>query len=163
MATLNRPALHNVWNPAMGPILEAHLKAWDSDDSVRVIVITGSGTSFCAGADISALKGVDESGRSPFPERAPSDDELDQRYSCIMGLKKPVICAINGAAIGIGMVLPIYCDIRYAVPGAKLGVVFARRGLVAEHGIGWMLPRMIGLPRAAEWLMSGRIMQAEEA
>lgn len=162
--TINREDKNNTWHPSeMGPVFERMMRACADDESVRVIVITGAGRFFCTGADVQALKSAQETGVNPFPPRARNEDDFNQRYSFLMSIPKPVICAINGAAVGIGMVLPLFCDIRYAASGAKLSAVFSRRGLVAEHGIAWLLSRMIGLPRAMEWLMSGRTLSAEEA
>ncbi len=161
--TLNRPEQHNLWTPAMSVLLETLVRRCGSDDSVRVVVITGAGRTFCGGADMAALKAAQESGRSPLPPKPRSDDDFEQRYSYLLGIPKTIICALNGAAVGIGAVLPMFCDIRYAASNAKIAALFVRRGLVAEHGIAWMLPRLIGLPRALEMLMSGRVVGAEEA
>ena len=162
--TINRAEQHNTWHPSeMGPVFERMVRACADNDSVRVIVITGAGRFFCTGADVQALKAAQQCGVNPLPARERNDDDFNQRYSFLMSIPKPVICAINGAAVGIGMVLPLFCDIRYAASSAKLSAAFARRGLVAEHGIAWLLSRLIGLPRAMEWLMSGRTLGAEEA
>ncbi len=162
--TINRAEKHNTWHPGeMGPVFERMVRACADDDSVRVIVITGAGRHFCTGADVQALKAAQASGANPFPLRERNDEDFNQRYSFLMAVPKPIICAINGAAAGIGVVLPLFCDIRYAASSAKLSAMFARRGLVAEHGIAWLLSRMIGLPRAMEWLMSGRTIGADEA
>ena len=161
--TLNRPEKHNVWNPQMGIDMERTMRALGKDDSVRVIVITGAGKAFCGGADMEHLKAAREQGKNPMAPREHSDDDLNQRYSYLMAIPKPIICAINGAAIGIGLVLPLFCDFRYAAASAKLSVMFSRRGLVAEHGITWMLPRLIGLTRALELMIAGQTIKADEA
>jgi enoyl-CoA hydratase/carnithine racemase len=168
--TLNRPDKLNVWSPAMELELRRLMLEFGSDDDVRVIVLTGAGRAFCAGVDVEALKGAADGDASVA--RAPgksdhqstdADGDFNQRYSYLLSIPKPVICALNGAAAGVGIVLSLYSDIRYASSSAKFAAVFARRGLVAEHGIGWLLPRLIGLPRAMEWLLSARTMSAEEA
>lgn len=161
--TLNRPEKYNVWHPQMGVDLERIMRELGHDASVRVIVITGAGKAFCGGADMEHLKTAQEKNKSPMAPREHSDDDLNQRYSYLMAIPKPIICAINGAAVGIGLVLPLFCDFRYAAASAKLSVMFSRRGLVAEHGITWMLPRMIGLPRALELMIGGQTIKADEA
>lgn len=161
--TLNRPEVHNVWHPQMGVDIERLVRQLGADDSVRVIVITGAGKSFCGGADMAHLKAAREQGRNPMVPRPRNDNDFDQRYSYLMAVPKPVICALNGAAIGIGLVLPLFCDIRYAKAGAKLSVMFSRRGLVAEHGLTWVLPRLVGMGRAMELMLGGGTIVAEEA
>ena len=166
--TLNRPDKLNAWTPAMEIALRRIMAQLAADDSVRAIVLTGSGKAFCAGIDVAALKDLAQGERDisrPPPEvqAAMGEGDFEQRYSYLLGVPQPVICALNGPAAGIGIVLALYCDIRYASTRAKLAASFARRGLVAEHGIGWMLPRIIGLPRALEWLLTGSTLQAEEA
>lgn len=166
--TLNRPDKLNAWTPAMEIGLRRVMAELSADDSVRVIVLTGSGKAFCAGVDVEALKGLadglnDVSQPPAEVQAAMGDGDFEQRYSYLPAVPKPIICALNGSAAGIGIVLALYCDIRYASSKAKLAASFAKRGLVAEHGIGWMLPRVVGLPRAMEWLLSGRTLQAEEA
>jgi enoyl-CoA hydratase/carnithine racemase len=161
--TLNRPEQHNAWTPAMSLRLEPLVRRCADDDAVRVIVITGAGRSFCAGADMAVLKAAQEAGVNPLPQRAPSDDDFGQRYSFLLGIPKTIVCALNGPAVGIGAVLPLFCDIRYASTNARLALMFARRGLVAEHGIAWLLPRLIGASHALELLLSGRMVGADEA
>ena len=161
--TLNRPAMHNAWHPQMGLDLEAIVRQLGEDDSVRVIVITGAGTSFCSGLDMQYIKDVQEKRVLPVPERPHSEDDLNQRYSYLMAIPKPVICAVNGTAVGIGLVLALFCDFRYAATSAKFSTMFSRRGLIPEHGITWLLPRMMGLPRAMEMMMFGQWVHAEQA
>ena len=130
-----------------GELREAFAKA-DADDSVRAIVLTGAGRGFCAGADMARLSSA-AAGKTNLRNEGDWPTEglaanFAQRCSYILGVKKPVIAGINGAVAGIGLVLTLYCDIRYMAAGAKLTTAFARRGLIAEHGISWMLPRLIG-------------------
>ncbi|WP_454740234.1 enoyl-CoA hydratase-related protein [Cupriavidus necator] len=169
--TLNRPDQLNAWNPEMEAGLRAALERCRDDREVRVIVLTGAGKAFCAGADLSAARArLAESGQlgaSSIEASVPNDvaarEDFGQRYSYLLAIGKPIICALNGAAAGVGLVLSLYCDIRYASREARLVPAFVRRGLPAEHGIAWILPRLIGLSRALEWLISGRSMSAQEA
>jgi enoyl-CoA hydratase/carnithine racemase len=166
--TLNRPAQHNTWNAEMELSLRRLMRVCADDDAVRVIVLTAAGKSFCAGLDMAALQAVmggDESAaRAPQGEGyIPGGGDFERRYSYLLNIPKPVLCGLNGVAAGVGVVLSLYCDVRYASSSAKLAAVFGKRGLVAEHGIAWMLPRLIGLPRAMEWLLSARVMGAAEA
>ena len=161
--TLNRPEQHNAWHPQMGLDLEAMVRTLGDDAAVRVIVITGAGKSFCAGLDLAYLRDVKAGRIAPVPDRGPGDQDLNQRYSYLMGIPKPVICSVNGPVVGIGLVLALFCDIRYAAASARFSGMFSRRGLIPEHGLTWLLPRMIGLPRAMELMMSGRMVDAGEA
>lgn len=161
--TLNRPDHHNLWGPAMESVLESMMRRCGDDESVRVIVLTGAGRTFCGGVDVAMLKAAQETGVNAAPKRTRNDHDFSQRYSYLLGIPKTIIGAINGPAVGIGVVLALYCDIRFASASAKLAALFVKRGLVAEHGLAWMLPRMIGLPRAYEMLVSGRTVNSDEA
>jgi enoyl-CoA hydratase/carnithine racemase len=166
--TLNRPEKLNAWTNVMsGELREAFEKA-DSDAEARAIVLTGAGRGFCAGADMSRLQSA-AAGKSTlrvaeqdFPTQG-LEANFKQRLSYILAVKKPLIAAINGPVAGIGVVLTCYCDIRYMMAGAKLTTSFARRGLIAEHGIAWLLPRLIGPMDALDLLYSARTVTAEEA
>lgn len=167
--TLNRPDKLNAYTATMGRELEDAFRRADLDDEVRVVIVTGAGRGFCGGADISA--GADAfntsaEGSVAFADNATRDRPRGQGggfveaiYSC----RKPSIAALNGAAVGVGITLTLPMDIRLAVPGAKIGFVFARRGLVPEAGSAWFLPRLVGLPQALRWCLSGRLISAEEA
>ena len=164
--TLNRPDKLNAWTVAMaGELREALAKA-DADDQVRAIVLTGAGRGFCAGADMSRLAaaaaGKSTLGVPPMPTEG-MEANFAQRMSYILAVKKPIIAGINGPVAGIGVVLACYCDLRFMAAGAKLATSFARRGLIAEHGIGWLLPRLIGPMNALDLLYSARTVEAEEA
>ena len=165
--TLNRPDKLNAWTSVMsGELREAFAKA-DRDDGVRAIVLTGAGRGFCAGADMARLSSA-AAGKSTLrvDEEAPTkgiEANFAQRLSYILAIKKPTIAAINGPVAGIGVVLTCYCDIRYMAAGAKLTTAFARRGLIAEHGISWLLPRLIGPMHALDLLYTARAISAEEA
>ena len=153
--TLNRPERLNAWTLAMEERYFDLLAAAAADPAVRAIVVTGAGRGFCAGLDAEALAGV--AGGTPLSERPrrPQTFALD--------IPKPIIAAVNGPAAGIGFIQTLVADVRFAAAGAKFTTAFARRGLLAEHGISWLLPRLVGHARAAELLLSARVFLAEEA
>jgi enoyl-CoA hydratase/carnithine racemase len=145
---------------------EAMLQA-DADENVRAIVLTGAGRGFCAGADMARLSSA-AAGKSTLRNEGNWPTEgleanFAQRCSYVLGVKKPTIAGINGPVAGIGLVITLYCDIRYMAAGTKLTTAFARRGLIAEHGVAWMLPRLIGPMHALDLLYSARAVPAEEA
>ena len=159
--TLNRPDRLNAFTPTMrDELIEAFDRA-DADDDVRAVIVTGEGRAFCAGADL-------ERGGSTFDwrERQQGDevppDGGGQVTLRIFDMKKPVIAAINGAAVGVGITMTLPMDVRVAAEGAKIGFVFTRRGIVPEACSSWFLPRLVGISQAMEWTASGRIFQAEE-
>ena len=163
--TLNRPDRMNAWTAVMEQeIRDAILKA-SADDEVRAIVVTGAGKGFCAGADMEGLsaRAKDPKLAAGLHDNKKTDDNFDQRYSYLLAVPKPIIAGINGAVAGVAFVLILYCDIRYMAEGAKLSTAFARRGLIAEYGSAWMLPRLVGVMNALDMLLSGRTMKAEEA
>ena len=155
--TLNRPERLNAWNPDINKGYFDSLDRAAADPEVRVIVVTGAGRGFCAGADMNVLQGI-ESGSGE------SSGEADTRaHTHAMGVPKPIIAAVNGACAGLGFVHALACDIRFAAEGAKFTVAFSRRGLIAEHGCSWTLPRLVGQGVALDLMMSGRVFLAEEA
>ena len=156
LITLNRPERLNAWNGDMASGYFNSLDAAAADPDVRVIVVTGAGRGFCAGADMDVLQGIQGAGGTTG-ER----ETRDARYA--MSVPKPIIAAINGACAGLGLVHAVACDIRFAAAGAKFTVAFSRRGLIAEHGISWTLPRLIGQSAALDLVISGRVFLAEEA
>jgi enoyl-CoA hydratase/carnithine racemase len=163
--TLHRPERMNAWTGVMEQELRDAMQKASADEEVRAIVLTGEGRAFCAGAD---MEGLGDRSRDPklaakVHEYKKTDDNFDQRYSYLLAVPKPIIAGINGGVAGIGLVLTLYCDIRYMTEGAKLSASFARRGLVAEYGSSWMLPRLIGLMNTLDVMLSGRTMTAEEA
>jgi enoyl-CoA hydratase/carnithine racemase len=165
--TLNRPDRMNAWTPIMERDVREAMTAASADDNVRVIVLTGTGRAFCAGADMDALKGLDPSDIRRA-ENLPAFDmnrgpDWQTRYAYYPSIKKPVIAMLNGATAGIGLVHALYCDLRFAADNAVFTTAFARRGLIAEHGISWMLPRIVGHANALDLLMSARRVSAEEA
>jgi len=170
--TLNRPDKLNAWTAAMEQEVRSAVEEAERDENVRVIVLTGAGRGFCAGADMSLLtavatQGLDQdvarrvrSGDSPQEGLRP---DFQKKFSYFLGVAKPVIAAINGPAVGLGLVIPLYCDLRWASEGARFSTTFAQRGLIAEYGMAWMLPRIVGLPDALDLLFSARTITASEA
>ena len=162
--TLNRPDKLNAYTAQMGRELAAAFRRADTDDEVRVVIVTGAGKGFCAGADISG--GADSFGGNPTTKVFGDADAPRNGSSFIEAIfdcRKPSIAAINGAAVGVGLTLTLPMDIRLASSGAKFGCVFTRRGLVPEAASAWFLPRIVGLPQALRWCYSGRVFDAAEA
>jgi enoyl-CoA hydratase/carnithine racemase len=167
---LNRPERLNAWTGRMHTEYRALLSRAAADNAVRVIVVTGAGRGFCAGADSRALEG--HMARGSYDAGVDDDlarpgwgvrQEFDADFAYHFGIPKPIIAAINGPAAGIGLVLACYCDLRFAAEGVKLTTSHGRLGLPAEYGLSWLLPRLIGVTRAADLLLSSRIVPAEEA
>jgi len=168
--TLHRPARMNAWTGRMHAEYRHLVARAEADFHVRVLVVTGSGRAFCAGADTQALEGhVDKGGYDPgTPARMARPGygvrpEFDAFFAWHFGLTKPVIAAINGPAAGVGFALACYADLRFAATGAKFTTAHGRLNLPAEYGLSWLLPRMIGLTRANDLLLSSRKFLAEEA
>ncbi|GGE19298.1 enoyl-CoA hydratase [Polymorphobacter glacialis] len=167
--TLNRPDRLNAWCASLDADVRAGMRAATDDPAVRVIVLTGAGRGFCAGADMNVLQGIqdgDTSTRPTAPETpwdTSAHPDFQKQYSWFPAVPKPIIGAINGPCAGLGMVLALYTDIRIASDLAVFSTAFARRGLIAEHGISWLLPRLIGMANAAEILFSARRIEAAEA
>jgi len=169
--TLNRPDKLNAWTRTMEQEVRQAMQEAADDDQVRAIVLTGAGRGFCAGADMSLLQGVVEHGLHPLPDPPPSSmpngdtarGDFQRQYSYFPAIPKPVIAAINGPAVGLGLVIATYCDLRFASEDAKFGTAFARRGLIAEYGLAWLLPKIVGHANAMDILMSARIFGAQEA
>jgi enoyl-CoA hydratase/carnithine racemase len=156
--TLNRPDRLNAWTAEMERSYFDLLAECGEGADVRVIVVTGAGRGFCAGADMEELRSI---GDGNLEAAARDRDTRPQAFP--LSIPKPIIAAINGPVAGIGLVQALMCDLRFAAEGAKITTAFARRGLVAEHGISWILPRLVGPARALDLLLSGRIVLAEEA
>lgn len=161
LLTLNRPERMNGWGGGLAARFYSLLDEADADPDVRAMVVTGAGRAFCAGADMGDLSSI---------EKANTDGDADisklvgERHPHFVAtLRKPVIAAINGACAGIGLTQALMCDIRFAAAGAKFTTSFARRGLIAEYGISWILPRVVGWGVAMDLLLSGRVFLAEEA
>jgi enoyl-CoA hydratase/carnithine racemase len=158
LLTLNRPDRLNAWTTEMEHAYFALLERCGDDEQVRAIVVTGAGRGFCAGADMQQLQELGDGTLTPAAE---AEERRAQTFP--LSIAKPIIAAVNGACAGIGLVQALMCDVRFAAEGAKLTTAFARRGLVAEHGISWILPRLVGPARALDLLLSGRVVFAEEA
>ncbi|MFC4269914.1 enoyl-CoA hydratase [Sneathiella chungangensis] len=169
--TLNRPDKLNAWTRIMEREVRSAMEDADSDEAVRVIILTGAGRGFCAGADMDILSGIEDGSQKREPGAVQGTTaynvairaDFQTQYSYFPSLSKPVIGAINGPAAGLGMVISLYCDIRFASREAIFMTAFAKRGLIAEHGISWMLPRLIGHSAALDLLLSSRKVTAEEA
>jgi enoyl-CoA hydratase/carnithine racemase len=168
--TLNRPERLNAWTPRMGRELHDAFHRAGDDPQVRVIMVTGAGRGFCAGADMQNLRGIQDG--SAASEDAPLGaadpgralhPALATAYAYPQSILKPVIGAINGPVAGLGFTYMLYYDMRIASDRARFGTAFARRGLIAEHGSSWMLPRLVGMARACDLLFSGRMIDASEA
>ncbi len=185
--TLNRPDRLNAWTPVMAEEFRDAIYAAAVDDGVRAIVVTGAGRGFCAGADMAELSDVSRLGASAAAEAGDPEEavtlmmgtkteeqrsdknpygarsDFRKRYSYLPSIPKPIIAAINGPAAGLGLILALYCDLRFASEKARFSTAFARRGLIAEHGISWLLPRIVGLPNALDLLFSARTIDSDEA
>ncbi|HEV2688341.1 MAG TPA: enoyl-CoA hydratase [Bryobacteraceae bacterium] len=172
--TLNRPDKLNAWTATMDQEVRAAMYQADADDNVRVIVLTGAGRGFCAGADMSLLNNISQQGlgardQGSFLRNAGNGErtnvraDFQKKYSYFPSLQKPVIAAVNGPAVGLGFILTLYCDMRFASDAARFGTAFAKRGLIAEYGLAWMLPRLIGPASALDMLFSARMVDAQEA
>ncbi|MGY9074549.1 MAG: enoyl-CoA hydratase-related protein [Acidimicrobiales bacterium] len=157
--TLNRPERLNSWTGALGSAYFDALDRARDTGSVKSIVVTGAGRGFCSGADMDMLQGIGERGA----EDGKPVELRNERHDYALTIPKPVIAAINGACAGLGFVHAMMADIRFAAEGAKFTTAFARRGLIAEHGVSWMLPRVVGPSNALDLLMSGRVFLADEA
>ncbi len=161
--TLNRPKKLNAWTPHMaGEILDA-LRKVDEDDSVMVTILTGAGRGFCSGMDLSAGGSTFDASARQEQAGASSFPSTTEIVRTLLDLKKPVIAAINGPAVGVGVTMVLPMDIRIASESARIGFVFVRRGVVPELASPWFLPRIIGVSKAAELLYTGRIIDAKEA
>jgi enoyl-CoA hydratase/carnithine racemase len=192
LITLNRPERLNAWTTDMEHAYFDLLEQCAHDQQVRAIVVTGAGRGFCAGADMQQLQAIGDSAAAAGSDgataaasdrataaasdgataaasdgatAAASDGATRERRAQTLPLSipKPIIAAVNGPCAGIGLVQALMCDLRFAARGAKLTTAFARRGLIAEHGISWILPRLVGPARALDLLLSGRVVLAQEA
>ena len=158
IVTLNRPEKLNAWTMHMEDEFGQAIREAAADDNVRAIILTGAGRGFCAGADMSLLTSVVRGEGT-----AHNLGEHQRKHSWLLQIPKPIIAAINGPAVGLGLVIPLFCDIRFASDQARFSTIFGKRGLVAEYGMAWMLPRIVGLAHAADLLFSARTIDAAEA
>jgi len=154
VVTLNRPQRLNAWTPRMGVELREAVATLDARDDVRVIVVTGAGRGFCAGADLSP---------DVQAEFSREDKEAWAGGTPFWELNTPIIAAMNGPAVGVGLTMALQWDLRVVAEDAKYGFVFGRRGLLPELGSTWLLPRLVGVERAAELLLTGRMFRGREA
>jgi enoyl-CoA hydratase/carnithine racemase len=172
--TLNRPDKLNAWTAVMEREVRAAMGEAERDENVRVIILTGGGRGFCAGADMSLLstiatKGLDTAQRAQAVEarsaglREGARADFQKKYSYFPAMSKPVIAAVNGPCVGLGLVIALYCDVRFASDAARFSTAFARRGLIAEYGMAWILPRLVGHPNAVDLIFSARMIDAAEA
>lgn len=168
--TLNRPDRMNAFTVTMAYELETAFKQADADDDVRAVVFTGAGRAFCAGADLAMGSDAFNYDETKKQDETQEVEDLARirdtggvvtlaMYDC----RKPIICAINGAAVGIGATMSLAADVRLASEKAKFGFVFARRGIVPEAASSWFLPRIVGMSQALEWMLTGRVFDAAEA
>jgi enoyl-CoA hydratase/carnithine racemase len=159
--TLNRPDRLNAWTGQMGEELRAAFDISDADDAVRVVIVTGAGRGFCAGADLEGGGDTFDYSKRDTAGIAGRDGggEFTLR---VFDSKKPVIAAINGPAVGVGATMTLPMDVRMAAEDAKLGFVFARRGIIPEACSSWFLPRVVGISQAMEWVSTGRVFSARE-
>jgi enoyl-CoA hydratase/carnithine racemase len=163
--TLNRPDKLNAWTGEMEADVHAAMESAATDESIRAIVLTGAGRGFCAGADMSRLSRL-SAGEVPNAVVDPIGSKpgnFQQKFSYFLAVPKPIFAAINGAMAGIAFCLSLFCDFRYMAEGSKLTTAFAKRGLIAEYGSAWMLPRLIGPMNALDLLCSARMVDAAEA
>src|SRR6202044_3426944 len=172
--TLNRPDKLNAWTAVLEQEVRSAIEEAERDENVRVIILTGAGRGFCAGADMSLLssvatEGLDSVRRAQAVEQASGGVREDARadfqkkYSYFPAMSKPVIAAVNGPCVGLGLVIALYCDLRFASDAARFSTAFARRGLIAEYGMAWMLPRLVGHANALALLFSARLIDAAAA
>ncbi len=153
--TLNNPSRNNAWNPDMERQYFGRLDQAADDDGVRAIVVTGAGSSFCPGLDSQRL------GDAAASAGLRLEGRRSQHYA--LTIPKPMIAAINGACAGIGLVQALVCDVRFMARGARMSTAYAKLGVPAEYGLSWLLPRLVGVERALDLLLSARRVEAEEA
>ncbi len=155
LLTLNRPAKLNAWSNALEDRYFDLLEQADDDPQVRAVVVTGAGRGFCSGADLDDLRHVADATDDDLVRPRPRDFPLRVR--------KPVVAAIRGPVAGLGLIEALYCDVRFGDATARFTTAFARRGLIAEYGVTWLLPRVVGHSRATDLLLSSRMIDADEA
>lgn len=173
--TLNRPDRLNAWTGQMQTEVQDAIEKAGADDTVRAIIVTGAGRGFCAGADMGGLQTISPGAESAAaatsgasvkdvdPENEDLATHYPGRFGYLYDCPKPIIAAINGPCAGIGLIFTLYADFRFANQDAKFTTAFAQRGLIAEHGIAWLLPRLIGEAHALDVLLSARVFRGAEA
>ncbi len=165
---LHRPHRHNAWTGTMHTEYRQVMADLESRDDVRVVVVTGTPPAFCVGGDSKALadhgeRGGYDSGLPAEPARPGGGDRLDADMAWQLGYRLPIIAAVNGACAGVGLSLALFCDLRFVSASAKITTAAPKLGLPAEYGASWMLPRLVGVTRANDLLLSGRVVTGEES
>lgn len=167
VVTLNRPERLNAWTSKMEREYRDALGQADADPQVRAIIVTGAGRGFCAGVDMGQLNSIADGGglaADRYEERGGGiEANYEQVFSWPLAIRKPLIAAVNGPAAGLGMVHTLYCDMRFASESARFGTAFSAIGLIAEHGLSWLLPRLVGTGNALDLIYSSRVIGAQEA
>ena len=175
--TLNRPDKLNAWTTVMGNEVKRAIEIAGQDKECRCVVVTGAGRGFCAGADMGNLKDISDGDNEKEmevdmaikPYRTDKNlgpeilENFEGRFAYMYNCPKPIIAMINGACAGIGLIFSLYADLRFTSNEAKFTTAFASRGLIAEHGIAWLLPRLVGEAKALDLLLSARIFKGDEA
>ena len=164
---LHRPHRHNAWTGTMHAEYRRVMADLEHRDDVRAVVVTGTPPAFCVGGDSKALEGHSErggydSGLPPEPATPGGGDRLDADFVWHLGYRLPIIAAVNGACAGVGLALALWCDLRFVASGAKLTAAAAKLGLPAEYGMSWILPRLVGVTRANDLLLSSRVVTGAE-
>ncbi|HLW70470.1 MAG TPA: enoyl-CoA hydratase-related protein [Candidatus Binataceae bacterium] len=169
VVSYNRPERLNAWTMRMGAEARTAMLDADADPAIGAIILTGAGRAFCAGADMENLNSLAQGNTDqlagvgrPLAGTEDLDPNFRGRFSWMMALKKPVIGAINGAAVGMGFANSLYCDLRVASDKARMGLIFTQRGLAIEFGASWMLPRIVGIANAMDLAVTGRLIDAAE-
>lgn len=158
--TLNRPEKLNAYNPAMQRDLIAAFQGVNQDDSIRAVIVTGAGRAFCSGADISGEAFAQWGSKDGKPGKRPAGQSITHSiYDCT----KPIIAALNGVTVGVGITMCLPMDIRMMSTSARIGFLFNRRGMVMEAASSWFLPRLVGMQRAQEWVAAAEMINAEDA
>jgi enoyl-CoA hydratase/carnithine racemase len=164
---LHRPHRHNAWTGRMHAEYRAVMAELETRDDLRAVIVTGTPPAFCVGGDSQALAGHAASGSydkglPPDPAQPGGGDRIDADFAWQMGYRLPIIAAVNGACAGVGLALPLFCDLRFVSATAKLTTAAPKLGLPAEYGMSWILPRLVGHARASDLLLSGRIVTGAE-
>ena len=164
---LHRPHRHNAWTGRMSAEYRSTMAGLEERDDVRVVVVTGSGRAFCVGGDSSALEGHADSGRydSGLPDELATPgggDRVDADLAWQLGFRVPIVAAVNGACAGVGLALAMFCDLRFVAGPARMTTAAPKLGLPAEYGLSWILPRLVGVARANDLLLSGRVFTGDE-
>jgi len=166
--TYNRPEKMNAWTPRMFEELRQAIEDAENDFDIGAIIITGAGRAYCSGADMGGLNRLAQGAEHASASgQSSSEAQVDAdgmgRFAFMLSLKKPIIAAINGPAVGMGFANALYCDIRIVSERARMGLIFPRRGLAIEFGSSWLLPRIVGLANAVDLALTGRLIDAQEA